>query len=423
MNNVDTSNQQPAKCDVSNLPTPAQEQGTRSDIRSAAPSRKRRKALHDREMGQLQRVLEYWEATDRTFKEQRLTSCLADIAEAWTSLKGRRGLPCKRLRTRLLKLVHTLYIEQRLSYHRLQEVCGFTQSYLSQEFNRLDLPTRSCGEKTPYAGDPHRLYAVNHDALDDLKDPLVAYLLGFLWADGRVLSRDGRPPEGIRVVVNERDEEILELIKHVLGSDAPIHWNKTTLSNGRRYRGRSLSIYSHHLAKRLISLGFMEREGGRGNASLPSIPKEVEVDFWRGVCDGDGHIKRDPRTIFPLSGWELGISGSKELVEQFRQFVEHELGFQPAVVRNGNSQYNQRAYVTGVRTPKLANLLYPKHVYKTALSRKYRLARALADAREVAGRHGIVERQTTRALIYTNTEPCEPAVRAVLSAYLPKPTR
>ena len=67
--------------------------------------------------------------------------------------------------------------------------------------------------------------------------------------------------------------------------------------------------------------------------------------------------------------------------------------------------------------------LYPKNVYKTALSRKYRLARALADAREVAGRHGIVERQTTSAPIYTNTEPCEPAVRAVLSAYLPKPTR
>ncbi|MDN3517147.1 hypothetical protein QWY84_05945 [Aquisalimonas lutea] len=346
--------------------------------------------------------------------------CLDEIALLWQGLRRRRASYAYPLRDRLIGLTHILYVDDRLSFETLERCCGLSLSFISQGFRSLGLEARHCSEKTPEAGDPYRAYSVNPYALDDLSRPDVAYVLGFLWADARVLTRADGAPEGLRIVLHPRDRAMLEWLRDFFGSDAPIRPVSSRLSNGRTYGGLVLSVYSHRLAARLIALGYTHRRQGTGNVAPPAVPPSVEVDFWRGVCDGDGHIKRDKRYVFPLGGWELGICGSEALVTAFQAFAARTLRMATRVIRNGKSSVNFRVYVTGVRTPILAETLYPAGC--TALARKYAIARDLTAARHAALAGGVRETQTPSRLLYTNVAAAPPAVYTILARYMPSTT-
>lgn len=342
--------------------------------------------------------------------------CLDGVALIWRSLKRKRDRRAYGLRERLVRLIHRLYEDNELSLEALQRRCGLSPAYVSRRFSELGLKARHCSKKTPDAAGPYRVYSVDHGALDDLHDPSVAYLLGFLWADGHVLLRNNGAPEGLRVALNPKDRGMLVLIGKILGSDAPIRPVTSRLNNGRSYQSLSLTIYSRRLAAELVALGYADRDQGRGAVAPPTVPQAVEGDFWRGVCDGDGHIRRDQRYVFPLSGWELGICGTRALVAAFESFVSRRLGLSTALVRNGRSAVNYRVYVNGVRTPILAEALYPKGCL--ALERKYKLARDLTEARRTALANGVREKQTGTRLIYTNTRDAEPVLRQILGRRL-----
>lgn len=346
--------------------------------------------------------------------------CLHEIALLWQGLKGRRASYAQRLRNRLIRLTHILYVDDRISLDALKGCCGFSPAFLSQGFKSLGLEARHCSEKTPEAGDPYRAYSVNSNALDDPSEPDVAYVLGFLFADARVLTRDDGEPEGLRVVLHPRDRAMLEWLRDFFGSDAPIRSVTSRLDNGHSYGGLALSVYSQRLAAQLTALGYTHRRQGTGNVAPPAVPPSVEVDFWRGLCDGDGHIMRDKRCGFPLSGWELGICGSEAVVTAFQAFAARTLGMATRIVPNGNSDVNFRVYVTGVRTPILAETLYPAGC--TALGRKYAIARDLSAARHAALASGVCETQTPSRWIYTRVGAAPPAVYTILARHMPSTT-
>lgn len=353
-------------------------------------------------------------------KDYDVSLCLGEIALLWQGLRRRRASYAYPLRDRLIGLTHVLYEDDRLSFETLERCCGFSPAFLSQGFTSLGLEARHCSEKTPEAGDPYRAYSVNSNALDDPSEPDVAYVLGFLFADARVLTRDDGAPEGLRVVLHPRDRAMLEWLRDFFGSDAPIRSVTSRLDNGHSYGGLALSVYSQRLAAQLTALGYTHRRQGTGNVAPPAVPPSVEVDFWRGLCDGDGHIMRDKRCGFPLSGWELGICGSEAVVTAFQAFAARTLGMATRIVTNGNSDVNFRVYVTGVRTPILAETLYPAGC--TALPRKYAIARDLSAARHAALASGVRETQTPSRLIYTRVGAAPPAVYTILARHMPSTT-
>lgn len=337
---------------------------------------------------------------------------VAKTALIWRCLKRRRYGETRGLRERLMRVTYKLYTDHELSLEVLQRRCGFSPAYISRWFKALGLKARDCTERTPDAREPYRVYVVAPDALDDRNDPDVAYLIGFLWADGRVLLRKDGTPEGLRIVLNPKDAALLRTIRRMLGSNAPIRTVTSQLSNGRRHEGVSLTVYSHRLASALADLGFTKRNRGIGNVPPPAVPAAVEPHFWRGLCDGDGHIRRDKRYNFPLSGWELGICGPDALVQAFQDFVKRKLRMRASAVRNGRSEVNYRGYVTGVRAPILAETLYPEGCL--ALQRPYSAARSLSMARRAALELGMRETYQGSRLVYTNTSAAEPTVREIL---------
>ena len=319
------------------------------------------------------------------------------------------------LRARFFRLLNSVYHARHWTYEAIQERVGISPSAVSTGFRRCGLPARSCGVKTPGAPPPRRQHSVCHSALDDLGSPETAYTIGYLWADGRLLWRQdkGRAPEGIRLGISPRDEEILHSLQRFFDSNATIRTVWSQPVGGKSHRGLVVDIYSRPLGDRLAELGFGDRAQGTASITPPSVPAEVEADFWRGMWDGDGHIKRDKRYHFGLSGWELGLSGSKAVIDAFEDFANRTLEMPVQRVLNGHSAVNYRGYVTGVRAPILADVLYPADC-SMALGRKYRRARAIADARAEGLQHGLGEVHSGSRLLYTGVKHAKPHVDRVL---------
>lgn len=359
------------------------------------------------ELEEVEIVIESMESSKSIYQhdvlqENRSVDVLAVI---YYSLNGKRSTYSRSLRTRMIYLLYALYENRQWSLKKIRSRVGISSSGLSKAFSNLGLSARSPANRTSDAGPPYRKFHVNHCALDDLNHPEAAYVLGFLWADGRLLWPKNHSPEGIRVVINPRDLELLHYLKEFFNSNAEIKSILSQPINGKRYPGNALTIYSRHLADRLADLGFGDRKQGAVSVAPPLVPRGVEADFWRGMWDGDGHIIRDKRITFPLSGWEMGLSGCAATIDALEYFVNRTLGLLVKRVRNGYSNVNYRGYVSGVRAPLLADLLYPPD--RQALQRKYRPAQAIVEARSEGLRHGMREEWQGRRLVYVNKTKAE----------------
>lgn len=105
----------------------------------------------------------------------------------------------------------------------------------------------------------------------------MAYLLGFILADGCVFIKDNR----FRLIIGlqKRDMAQVEWIRNELAPDKPIQFNVSNQSY-------SFRVDSKTLIKQLIKLGIHPNKSY--NDVVPSVPQKYKMDFLRGVFDGDG---------------------------------------------------------------------------------------------------------------------------------------
>ena len=134
-------------------------------------------------------------------------------------------------------------------------------------------------------------YSVDSDVFKKIDSNEKAYILGYIYADGSLYARmyeDGETYKSVwlEICCKKDDIELLESVKIVLNSEAPIR-NKTV--KGRVYK--KLVIHNTDLCKDLIAMGCLP------NKSLilepPSekyLPSVYIFDFIRGYLDGDGNV-------------------------------------------------------------------------------------------------------------------------------------
>lgn len=115
-------------------------------------------------------------------------------------------------------------------------------------------------------------------------DPEVAYLLGFLWADGYLFKTvKGRARVGVECLSEDMKE-----IDHIF-SFVGIWGTQHRHRKGRRPQTVK-NCSSHALFDFLENLGYSEKSGGSHEKILSSLPKEL-IPFWlRGYFDGDGNL-------------------------------------------------------------------------------------------------------------------------------------
>lgn len=111
----------------------------------------------------------------------------------------------------------------------------------------------------------------------------MAYILGFVVADGCVCKRKGRR-ESYIFNITSKDKEILLKIRRSIGSDHPIGIKYNSLKMPYSY----ISICSRVICEDLIKLGINPRK--TYNLNPIKVPCKYFSDFVRGFFDGDGSV-------------------------------------------------------------------------------------------------------------------------------------
>ena len=136
-----------------------------------------------------------------------------------------------------------------------------------------------------------------------------AYWIGFLMADGCILSRRHNVPASKVVLrLSEKDKSHVYRFKRFLSAK-----HKIVISRNK-YGGLEygIAITSNMLVKDLSKYGVGPRKSFTAKA-LSGI--EHNRHFWRGVIDGDGSIGTHRGHAC------ISLNGSKALLKQFKQYI------------------------------------------------------------------------------------------------------
>lgn len=174
-----------------------------------------------------------------------------------------------------------------------------------------------------------RKYTLNENFFESIDTPEKAYILGFLLTDGNVNSKRG----SITITLSAIDLEHLRRIAKEMGSNSEIKVERSSGRNGRKVADyASLRIYSTKMIKDLGKYGMIDNK--TFSVKRPDLPDSLMPDFWRGCVDGDGWVE---------SRGVIGLCGTKDLVESFREYIRPLVGSEANVYSVGNIwaiQYN-----------------------------------------------------------------------------------
>lgn len=113
------------------------------------------------------------------------------------------------------------------------------------------------------------------------------YLLGFLWADGYL---NGSPDikNNLQVEIIHKDFIDIEPVFDAVGKWGK-YIRKASIKRGvKRQKRICVSISSRELVRKLISLGFNQKNNTSPIKILKLIPQKKQYLFIRGYIDGDG---------------------------------------------------------------------------------------------------------------------------------------
>ena len=219
-------------------------------------------------------------------------------------------------------------------------------------------------------------YSCNFDFFKKWTDEM-AYVLGFLYADGAVIDAISSRTQYIQF--NSTDKELLEKIKIALSSEHPIRvWppHLTVHKNGTYKSAESfiLRIGSRRMFNDLIHLGVIPNKSKI--STFPIVPVSYLSHFIRGYFDGDGCIflqlaksKKIKTIIKKLS--VIFTSGSIVFLEKLGRILKSQLILNHEKVYKSKGAFQLR-YSTN-DSLKIFKFLYktvPQNIY---LKRKFKI--------------------------------------------------
>ena len=143
----------------------------------------------------------------------------------------------------------------------------------------------------------------------------MAYILGFLAADGNISSNGNR----IQSQLSIKDIEHLRMIQREVGGSEVYEY----LSNG--YKSCGWHCYSAKIKREIAEYGLVPNKTGK--LSLPhKLERQYWKDFIRGYFDGDGSVYKDG------TGFRVSItSANKEILEDINTYFA-ENGIKPSKI-------------------------------------------------------------------------------------------
>lgn len=117
----------------------------------------------------------------------------------------------------------------------------------------------------------------------DIKTKEVAYILGFLWADGYI-----RKPYNITTTINIKDSIDIKNVFSRTGDWNFYEINRYDKRNNRKYKNFTITTSNKILVNFLLDHDYDKKSYINPYKILSKISTNLKIYFIRGFCDGDG---------------------------------------------------------------------------------------------------------------------------------------
>lgn len=158
-------------------------------------------------------------------------------------------------------------------------------------------------------------YSYKRDYFKDINSPTKAYLIGFIAADGCILTDENNVLKGLDIGLKKEDITFLE--KFCSELEIPRELIKPK-NNGQAYFVR---LISKEIAANLFNVGIIPRKSLTLNLAEVKISEEYYQDFIRGYFDGDGCFTGYYNSHGKFCG-EINFTGTKESLDFVRTFIK-----------------------------------------------------------------------------------------------------
>lgn len=204
-------------------------------------------------------------------------------------------------------------------------------------------------------------------------NPKMAYVLGFIYADGNILY--DKFSRGSYLSVTSTDKDVIFKIKKWLNSDHSVQQKDGSgygSKNGKK--AYLLRIGNVNLYNSLVKLGL--RPNKSLTARMPEVPGKYVKDFVRGYFDGDGCVY-----IYKSRGRQQEIilrklsviftSGSKQFLEDLLKILKQKLNLRQYIVYSSHNSFQLRLATHD--SVEMFKFLYYKTADDLFFTRKFRI--------------------------------------------------
>jgi hypothetical protein len=213
-------------------------------------------------------------------------------------------------------------------------------------------------------------HTVNDDYFKNLS-PEMAYILGYVSADGNVAWDVSKGYYSLTITAAEKDKSHLGIIRKLLKSTKPLLYSSYTKS----YR---LIVNNKQICRDLMRFGIVPRKSLI--IKFPDLPDQYLKDFIRGYIDGDGSLRYFKRPRSPY--FELSVcSGSRDFIVTLEEKIFQQLNINSRITKTKNNCFLLRySCQRGLKLAKWiygdASLYLPRKfiIYQEALSFRKELA-------------------------------------------------
>ena len=158
---------------------------------------------------------------------------------------------------------------------------------------------------------------LNKDFFKNITSEEQAYILGFVYADGYIDCQE----KSLVINMSKKDIDILYKIKNALQCKNPIH--KSSTKNCVR-----LNLCSKEMVKDLKEIGVCRAKSKI--IRLPQLPNNLYKHFFRGYCDGNGHVGKAQVIV---------CTGSQKFYEDMIKFFSEKFNKKISVREQHNCWY------------------------------------------------------------------------------------
>ena len=124
-------------------------------------------------------------------------------------------------------------------------------------------------------------YNVNPGLFLNIKTPEIAYLLGFIWADGYI--RKNKNVNAIKLDIGIKDIDNIKKIFDVVGK-----WNYYNYTRDGKHKISTITTNNRPIVEFLIENDYLVKSIKSPVKILKHIPEKLKHYFFRGWSDGDG---------------------------------------------------------------------------------------------------------------------------------------